>query len=128
MRGRCRLLMLAGFLLSSTPAAASDIKARDVTAPGEIAGRAQDFQRGLAGVGLAGPLKCSVMVEVLNGAGGADQSFGGICRLQLPNRKATMIMLCDDTMIGKLTLKIEGFGEDREELVDFTAANCPAGG
>ena len=48
--------------------------------------------------------------------------------MRVRGKKPTTIMLCNDTMVGRLTIKASGFTEDKSELVNFTAANCQTGG
>lgn len=54
---------------------------------------------------------------------GKDTSYGAICSFN--NR---LVMICDDTMIGKMTLKLTGFTVNGPALASFTQMNCPAGG
>jgi hypothetical protein len=83
-----------------------------------------EFQSSLAVFGIPGELSaCDLMVEVIDHRGGRDRSLGAICML---NGKP--IMVCNDTMIGKFTLKLSGFALTADSLVDFTANNCPRGG
>jgi hypothetical protein len=84
-----------------------------------------DFNRSLKRLGFAQELSsCKVLVELRQGV--RDGSFGGICTLSgTPTRD---ILVCDDTMIGKFTIKAWGFAETPEEVAAFTQANCPGGG
>ncbi len=128
MHHRFASLLIAGFVLFATPASAADPQARDISAPGEINQRTGEFERNLTDLGLSARLKCSLLVEVLDDTGGRNPSFGGICDMQLTSDRSTTIMLCNDTMVGRLTVKAHGFSVDRNALVKFTATNCPGGG
>jgi hypothetical protein len=128
MHTRLASLLVTGLFVLNSPAIAAEGRSRDISDPSETAERTQSFEQDLTNFGIPASLKCSSLVEVLSDAGGQDQSFGGICDMRLHGKKPTTIMLCNDTMVGKLTIKAFGFTEDKSELVDFTAANCPAGG
>jgi uncharacterized protein len=90
----------------------------------ERSAQTADFASSLRNFGIPGKLTaCDLMVEVMDGRGGRDASFGAICTLG-----GRAIMICDDTMVGKLTLKLSGFAVTAKQLADFTASNCPRGG
>ncbi|MDQ0390443.1 hypothetical protein [Labrys monachus] len=128
MHSRLAGLLVTGLIVLNTPAIAAEGRARDSADPSEIAERTRSFEQDLTGFGLPAGLTCSSLVEVLSDAGGQDQSFGGICAMRLRGKKPATIMLCNDTTVGRLTIKAYGFTEDKSDLVNFTAANCPAGG
>ena len=69
---------------------------------------------------------CPVIVRLIDKTytTGRDSSYGAFCLLT----DDRLVMICDDTMVGKLTLKFSGFAVSADELVDFTKANCPPGG
>jgi hypothetical protein len=69
---------------------------------------------------------CPVMVRLIDRTytTGRDSSYGAFCTLT----DDRLVMICDDTMIGKLTFKFSGFAINTDELVDFTQTNCPPGG
>ena len=128
MHHRLSSLLFAGFVMFNMPAIAADPRARDISAAGEVNQRTSEFERNLTALGLSARLKCSLLVEILDDTGGRNPSFGGICDLQLTNDRSTTIMLCNDTMVGRLTVKAHGFSVDRNTLVKFAATNCPVGG
>jgi uncharacterized protein len=98
--------------------------ARYVVDQNERTAKTEEFQKDLKRVGINGSLTaCNLMVELIGQQGGRDQSYGAICNLN-----ERLIMICDDTMIGKLTLKLYGFAITGATVVDFTANNCPSGG
>ncbi|GLQ50750.1 hypothetical protein ACFFJT_05555 [Dyella flava] len=83
------------------------------------------FNQSLKRLGLTHEFSsCKMLVELHQDVG--DESFGGICTLNgTPMRD---ILVCDDTMIGKFTIKAWGFAETFEEVAAFTQTNCPGGG
>jgi uncharacterized protein len=91
----------------------------------EILGQMSSYQRDLNRFGIPGKLSsCEMMLHLVNQTtSGRDESYGAICALN-----ARDVMICDTTMVGKLTVKLYGFAESAEELADFTSANCPPGG
>ena len=70
-------------------------------------------------------LRCSMLIELVQST--LDYSYGAVCHLTIGRERRT-VMVCDDTMVGKFTLKSSGFAVDRSELASFTKANCPGGG
>jgi hypothetical protein len=110
--------------LSHWPAAAQS-DARDVTDRAEVAQQTRAFEANLKSLGVRGRLQCKLMIELIQQT--RDRSYGAICELQGVEPQRT-IMLCDDTMIGKFTVKVSGFAIARDELVAFTKSNCPGGG
>jgi uncharacterized protein len=91
----------------------------------ELESQASAFERDLNRVGIPGKLSsCKIMLHLVDHTrGGRDTSYGAICALN-----ARDVMICDDMMVGRLTLKLYGFGESAEVLADFTNANCSPGG
>ena len=90
------------------------------------------FQQQLNHDGFAGDLRECKRVIRIDSSGssnesmvsaGKDMSYGAICSFN--NR---LVMMCDDTMIGKMTLKLTGFTVNGPALADFSQMNCPAGG
>jgi uncharacterized protein len=91
-----------------------------------------EFQKQLKDDGFSGDLKeCNRVIKVdpsippnepvLSSA--KDPSYGAICSLN-----SRVVMICDDTMIGKTTLKLTGFTGSGPALVEFTQSNCAPGG
>lgn len=82
------------------------------------------FQNDIRAYGISVKLSaCNLMIELTDSPGGRDQSYGAICMFN--NRT---VMVCNDTMVGKLTIKLSGFAIIEDDLVDFTEENCPIGG
>lgn len=99
-------------------------EARYVTDQNERSAKTAEFEKTLNNLGIAGSLTaCDLMVEVFDSLGGRDQSYGAVCKLN-----ERMVMICDDTMIGKLTLKLGDPSRTGEGVADFTQTNCPRGG
>jgi hypothetical protein len=91
----------------------------------EFESQASSFERDLNRSGIPGKLSsCKMIVHLVDQTTpGRDASYGAICTLN-----ARDVMICDDTMVGKLTLKLYGFSESAQVLADFTNANCAPGG
>lgn len=83
------------------------------------------FKDSLKRVGIRGRLECSQVIELIQDS--PDYSFGAFCDLAVEGA-SRKIMLCDDSMIGKFTVRFWGFAVDLETLEAFTRANCPGGG
>ena len=86
-----------------------------------------DFQRSMETFGVTGQLSdCRMMVKILP-VMGRGTSYGAICNVN--NAKHLRpILICDDTMVGKFTIKAWGFAETLDQVKYFTTANCPPGG
>jgi uncharacterized protein len=83
-----------------------------------------EFQKELKDVGVTGMLtKCDLMVEEAIPESVQELSYGAVCNL---NGRA--VMICDDTMIGKLTIKFWGFAIGGDNILYFMQHNCPPGG
>jgi len=91
-----------------------------------------EFQKQLNQEGFPGDLRECKRVIRLDGIGpsneqmvsaGKDMSYGAICSFN-----DRLVMMCDDTMIGKMTLKLTGFTVNGPALAEFSQMNCPAGG
>lgn len=90
-----------------------------------IDGQRADFNQSLKRLGFTRELSsCKILIKLHQDI--RDESFGGICALS--GTPAQDVLVCDDTMVGKFTLKAWGFAETPEEAVAFTQANCPGGG
>jgi uncharacterized protein len=91
----------------------------------ELADKLSTFERDLNSTGLPVKLSgCKLVVRLLDRSGaGRDQSYGAICPLGRRD-----ILVCNDTMVGKLTIKFSGFAETPREVAEFTKTNCPPGG
>jgi hypothetical protein len=66
------------------------------------------------------------MVEAIY-EGTKDGSFGAVCSIDGGNIPRD-IMLCDDTLLGRLTIRAWGFVYAEDNVLEFTKRNCPAGG
>lgn len=91
----------------------------------ELADQVSSFEEALRQSGIGGKLShCNIVIRLLEpGIAGHDAGYGAIC-----DWNAHPMMLCDDTMIGKLTLKLGSFAISSRTLADYTQANCPPGG
>lgn len=125
MRAALLLLLFPLLLLSSVRAQEASGEFRDVVNAREVQRHTRDFEKSLGTLGVPGRLRCSMVIELVQST--PDYSYGGICDLTAGRERRT-IMVCDDTMVGKFTLKVSGFAIDRRELASFTRANCPGGG
>lgn len=119
-------VMTAGLVFLATPVAAQTLAVRDITNQQEISERAADFESDLKNLGIVTKLKCDLLIATKGET--KDESFGAICDMSISGKKPTSIMLCNDTMIGKLTIKAYGFSKNKNELATFTEMNCQPGG
>lgn len=103
-------------------AALSDIdgKAFYVSDQRGRAKRISDLQGDMRSVGIIGDM--SDCTRVITVDGGQDKSYGAICNL---NGKA--LMVCNDAMIGSLSIKFYGFAINGQSLADFVEKNCLQG-
>lgn len=116
-------LLCAGMALVSTPSIAQDVRHRAMESQ-EATIQAKAFEDGLVALGIPARLDCSSVIEVFADSNAEQRSFGALCSVQIGDKAAANMMICDDAMIGTLTLKAYGFSETEEELARFTAANC----
>jgi len=119
-------LMTAGLIFLTAPAAAEALTTRDITDKQEISQRAGDFEKDLNQLGIKAKLNCDLVVATRGESN--DESYGAICDMKIAGKEPTSIMLCNDTMIGKLTVKAYGFSKVKNELAAFTDMNCRPGG
>lgn len=119
-------LISASLIFLTAPVAAETLKVRDITNKQEISERAADFENDLNQLGIAAKLNCNLLIGSRGESG--HESFGALCDMNISGKKPTSIMLCNDTMIGKLTIKAFGFSENKSELAAFTEMNCRPGG
>ena len=89
----------------------------------EFVNQQNAFSRSLRAEGIT-QLQCQVIIRLSATGIGRDESYGALCSTAT-HRK---IMICDDTMIGKLTVKYGYFAISPKDLADFTSVNCPPGG
>jgi uncharacterized protein len=90
----------------------------------EMSGQTSDFENSLHRVGISGSLSCTLMVRLVDDQfTGKEQSYGATCHID-----SRPILLCDDTMVGKLTVSFSSPSDRAPAVADFTANNCPPGG
>lgn len=95
-----------------------------VVSPSEFSGQEIIFRNSLDRRGIS-VSACPLMVKFIDRSYTArDISYGAFCLSKVD----TIIMICDDTMIGKLTIMSSGFEVSVGALLDFTKNNCPLGG
>lgn len=111
---RSRLHALSSFNTHKTAA-------EYVTDDKEWQAQTASFASSLHARGISGSLSCVLLVRLV--VDGNDDSYGAICSLD-----ARRLMLCDDTLVGKLTVDFGSIIERGEALADFAANNCPPGG
>jgi hypothetical protein len=121
-----RKVLALPLLCMAIGAHAEELRARKVTDAAEIQRQTRDFEKSLGSLGVRAQLRCTHMVAVLPNAG-RDTGYGAICEFKDAKSSRT-VMLCDDIMIGKFTVKTSGFAVSDDEVVSFTKANCPPGG
>jgi hypothetical protein len=121
-------------VLWSTPLKAQDtqsdprfLEAQPVKDAVQIERIRADWQRELQRLGMRGSLShCQLMIEAVY-ENTKDGSYGAVCRFDGGNGPRD-IMLCDDTLVGKLTIRAWGFALAEDNVLEFTKRNCPAGG
>jgi uncharacterized protein len=92
-----------------------------VTDDKEWQAQTANFESSLHAEGIPGSLSCALLVRLV--VDGNDASYGAVCSLG-----ARRLMLCNDTLVGKLTVDFGSIIERGEALADFAANNCPPGG
>lgn len=125
---RLGAIIAAGVILSGTPGIAAELNTRDITDQKEISARTDDFEKDLIQLGMPARLDCKTVIGIQDNSQSSDESFGAICNLHISGKKSSAIMLCNDTMIGKLTIKAYGFSVNKAALGEFTKSNCQPGG
>ncbi|MEJ5081184.1 hypothetical protein [Ochrobactrum sp. MYb379] len=115
-------ICVSAIAFSMAPVAADPLQVRDISNTQQISVQASSFEKDLAYLGISAKLTCELMVGIRNQE--RNESFGAICDMTLPGKKPTSIMLCNDTMIGTLTIKASGFSINKSELIEFTKFNC----
>lgn len=121
---RAFVVLLCAALNLSAAAAYAQSAVRDVTDPARVAERTAALQKDLIDLGIAAKLQCSQMIEEPKDSEGKSLRYGAMCDITVGDKAPRMMMLCNDTMIGTLTVKAYGFSETRDELAAFTANNC----
>jgi hypothetical protein len=119
--------LLVGLLLvlSASAVAEPTEAGKLITDSAQVEQHTRDFERSLELLGIRWRLQCQKMIELTPES--RDRSYGAICELQNLEHPRT-IMLCDDVLLGKLTIKGYGFSVSDDEVIEFTRLNCPAGG
>lgn len=116
-------LLCAGIALVSTPSIAQDVRHRTME-PQEAAIQTNALEESLVALGIPARLDCSSVIEVFVDSNAEQRSFGALCSVQIGDKPAADMMICDDAMIGTLTLKAYGFSLTEDELASFAATNC----
>lgn len=87
----------------------------------------KQFEDGLKNLNPSARIRaCAIAIEYTRD-GIRDFSRGAVCDVFIGNTK-TQLLMCDDDMVGKFTIKGGGFAIARDEVVNFTRLNCPPGG
>jgi len=117
---------VASLLLAPAAIAQSDgASYRLVDDPSVVEAQRVNFNQSLKRLGLPEAIHaCKLVIQLLPASG--DPSYGAICSLDGP--KPSDVLVCDDSMVGKFTLKAWGFGESAKNAAQFTQENCPSGG
>ncbi|MGF6607819.1 hypothetical protein OKW45_002719 [Paraburkholderia sp. WSM4175] len=121
-------------VVSSVPSRAQDaqseprfLEARPVHDPVQVERTRAEWQRELQDLGMKGSLAhCQLMVETIY-ENTKDESYGAVCSFDGGSRPRD-IMLCEDTLVGNLTIRAWGFAIAKDSVLNFTKQNCPAGG
>ncbi len=102
-------------------------EARLVNDPVETEGVRAEWEKDFIRLGMKGRISnCRLMLQVFY-EGMKDKSYGAVCSFDGGNQPRD-ILICDDTLVGKLTIKAWGYAESEPNVLSFTKANCPAGG
>jgi hypothetical protein len=103
------------------------LEARLVNNPELVERTRAEWQSELQALGMKGNLaNCQLMVETTY-ENTKDESYVAVCSFDGGSRSRE-IMLCEDVLVGKLTIKAWGFAITKDSVLDFTKRNCPAGG
>ncbi|MET3653516.1 lysozyme inhibitor LprI family protein [Dyella japonica] len=87
----------------------------------EFSNQVEGFQASLERSGS--PMKLEGCQAMLRIGTSAERSYGAFCQVG-----GRTILMCDDTMVGKLTVSFNPPGSSLQVLADFTRNNCPPGG
>lgn len=128
-----RLVALAAFgLLAVGPTFAAEAersdlsgeKVIDVTAPKDVADRAEKFEESLRKLGFSGKIvACQGMIDLPAGVENGDHGYGAVCKLDQGGRQSE-VLLCDDTLFGRFAMAAEKFGKSRDDVALFADENC----
>lgn len=119
------IITAMGMIFLTVPGNAENLTVSDITASKAKLARSQEFEKDLTQLDISAKLNCTHLISISNENG--QESFGGICDMTIANKKPETIMLCNDTMIGMLTVKASGFSIDKAALTSFTQQNCNPG-
>lgn len=101
--------------------AAVDDETSFIYEPKEIQETLASIRASFQRYGISGQLgQCETLIRI---GSGPEHSFGARCAV---NNHA--LHLCNDTMVGKLTVSFEPPGSSARVLSQFTKDNCPPGG
>ncbi|WP_239950833.1 hypothetical protein [Dyella terrae] len=124
-KGGFALAVTCALITPAVPAQSEEASFEAVNDPALIEAQRVHFNESLARLGFPQTVRaCKMVVRLL--PLDRNSSFGAICQLDGPQPRD--ILLCDDTMVGKFTLKGWGFGESILNVAAFTQTNCPKGG
>ncbi len=102
------------------------LPAKLIKDPNEISAQTREFNHTFEQIGLEGHLvSCKILVE--QPVPPRNTASGAICswKREVQTRD---VMVCDDEMIGSLTIRMYGFAESEEEVKNFVENNCITSG
>jgi hypothetical protein len=94
-----------------------------ITDPAQVAERVRTLQAELKKAGIQGVIRsCQLMTDLAVGVRDGDNSYGAICKLR-QGSKAHVVFICDDDMVGHLTVGFDGV-ISQDYVVGFVRNNC----
>jgi len=105
----------------------SGMNSHPVNDPAEAERARMQWEDGFARLGMKGRISnCRLMLRI-SYDDMKDESYGAVCSFDGGNQPRDLL-ICDDTLIGNLTIKAWGYGETEATVLSFTQVNCPGGG
>jgi len=105
----------------------SQSEARVISDTGRVEQIRGEWQKSIHMLGVGGAISdCRLMLQPLYD-NQKDETYGAVCKFS-GEGKPRDILICDDTLIGNLTIKAWGYAQTERVVLDFTKANCPPGG
>lgn len=105
----------------------SQSEARVISDTGQVEQIRGEWQKAIHMLGVGGTISdCRLMLQPLYD-NQKDETYGAVCKFS-GEGKPRDILICDDTLIGNLTIKAWGYAQTERVVLDFTKANCPPGG